>query len=339
MKRGLVIMDPAETAPSEYEARLEALRDKLRAEGSTVGLVFGDVARSNDIQYLTNLCLYWNEAVLVVPVDGKPALITKLSKRVQPWMKRTSVLDDVRSGPQLAKNVTQFIKEVVGSIDGQVSLVDLDLWPNFLVNDLSENLPDADLKDLPNAIRSQRYALSNSEAGLLNEAKNKLNACLDQAWAQGKNDAQRIEIAVKETRSAGFLDVVVFCKSLEDGTVYIDAVGQYRYVWLRVARAEGGAMADLLNSVIAEVKSKLSTGICEEDLTALVKAQIGDKYQFSFSCMPLSDLESRGKFRLPGDGARLLKEGETVSVSLGLSDNNNVASVSEMVLVPCNSPQ
>ena len=84
MKRGLVLFDPAEIPAAEWRARVAAVQRELAASGTDVALIYGDVSRSDDIAYLTNLCVYWNEGVLAVPAHGEPAFLTKLSPRVFP---------------------------------------------------------------------------------------------------------------------------------------------------------------------------------------------------------------------------------------------------------------
>lgn len=83
MKRGLVVLDHDELPEEEWRRRIDRTRAVLREQGVDLALVYGDVFRSDDIAYLTNLCIYWNEGMLAVPADGEPALLTKLSPRVQ----------------------------------------------------------------------------------------------------------------------------------------------------------------------------------------------------------------------------------------------------------------
>jgi hypothetical protein len=103
VKRGLV-----EPPRADHAGRVRALQERLRAAGAQLGLVYGDVSRSDDIEYLTGLCIYWNEGVVGVPADGEPALLSKLSKRVHPWMRATSTLTDLRSGRDLAALIAGF---------------------------------------------------------------------------------------------------------------------------------------------------------------------------------------------------------------------------------------
>ena len=111
MKRGLVVLDPAEIPPGELEQRVGALQAELRARGLAAALVYADVYHSGDLGYLSNICLYWNEALLAVPADGQAALLTKLSPRVANWWRATSNLEDFRSGRVLAKLAEGFLAE------------------------------------------------------------------------------------------------------------------------------------------------------------------------------------------------------------------------------------
>src|SRR3954470_19296331 len=140
MKRGLVVLDPDEVPTGEWQERVGGLQRRLAEERVDLALVYGDVFASDDIGYLTNLCIYWNEGVLAVPVDGEPAFLTKLSKRVHPWMRATSTLEDLRSGRDLAGLIADLAGETRA-----VGLVDRDLWPAALVHDVEATLPDTRL--------------------------------------------------------------------------------------------------------------------------------------------------------------------------------------------------
>ena len=75
MKRGLVATEVPETTRAACAARVQRLRARLREAGCDAALIYGDVSRSDDIYYLANLCLYWNEGVLVVPARGEVTFV------------------------------------------------------------------------------------------------------------------------------------------------------------------------------------------------------------------------------------------------------------------------
>jgi Creatinase/Prolidase N-terminal domain len=126
MKRGLVLFDPAEIPADEWRGRVAAVQRELAASGIDVALIYGDVSRSDDIAYLTNLCVYWNEGILAVPAHGDPVFLTKLSPRVHPWMRLISTVTEIRSGRSFAELVAAFLGPGDG---GTVGLVEAELWP------------------------------------------------------------------------------------------------------------------------------------------------------------------------------------------------------------------
>lgn len=332
MKRGLVKLDPAETPPSVYLARLEALRSRLREEDSRVGLIYANVAEANGIDFLTNFCLYWNEAVLAVPVEGAPALIMKLSKRVQPWIKRTSVLDDIRSGPHLAQNVAAFIEERLGTGALRVAVNDMDWWPNSLIASLQLAMPSAVLHDLPAAINNLRLSPDKEELALTRETGKLLDAAIDAAW-QGSGVAERTEIAVREARLAGFLDVDVVCRRLGDGTECIDAVGQFRYVWVRLCRARNGAMGRFVEAGLRDIVGRIRPGVTAEALAEGVRQRVEGRYSYTFSCLAQTDIETRGGSEQRAAPSGALREGEVVSPILTIYEGDDMACAAETVIV------
>ena len=105
MKRGLVLLDPAEIPADEWRGRVAAVQRELAAAGTDVALIYADVSRSTTSRYLTNLCVYWNEGILAVPAHGDPVFLTKLSPRVHPWMRLISTVTEIRSGRSFAELV------------------------------------------------------------------------------------------------------------------------------------------------------------------------------------------------------------------------------------------
>ena len=153
MKRGLVVLDPAEIPPGELEQRVGALQAELRERGLAAALVYADVYHSGDLGYLSNICLYWNEALLAVPADGRAALLTKLSPRVANWWRATSNLEDFRSGRVLAKLAEGFLAE---QGPGGVGLVELDWWPDQLLADVTAAAGGREITDLGSVVRRRR---------------------------------------------------------------------------------------------------------------------------------------------------------------------------------------
>ncbi|WP_236795413.1 aminopeptidase P family N-terminal domain-containing protein [Amycolatopsis sp. GM8] len=233
MKRGLVVLDPAEIPENEWHQRIDRVRERLTADGIEVALVYGDVYRSDDIAYLTNLCIYWNEGLLAIPADGAPALLTKLSPRVHTWMRRTSTLTDLRSGKAFGALVSALLAD---REPGTLGLVDAGLWPTALIDEVTHAAPGWVVRPLDGLVRQLRLRPSEPEKTLLRQA----GAVLAEAAFTGNvSDVEQI------VRDAGFTDVLV-----RPTATSVEITGQYRNNWLRVARDESLA-ADLEKAVDA----------------------------------------------------------------------------------------
>ena len=167
MKRGLVLFDPAEIPVDEWRGRVAAVQRELAASGTDVALIYGDVSRSDDIAYLTNLCVYWNEGILAVPAHGAPVFLTKLSPRVHPWMRLISTVTEIRSGRSFAELVAAFLSPGDG---GTVGLIEADLWPAAVAAQIRQALAGWEVRPLDGLVRAQRQTPSPAEVALLGRA-------------------------------------------------------------------------------------------------------------------------------------------------------------------------
>lgn len=273
MKRGLVLLDPAEIPEAQWRDRVAALQDRMRAEGVDVALIYGDVSRSDDIAYLTNLCIYWNEGMLAVPAEGDPAFLTKLSPRVHPWMRRVSTITDVRSGKSFGALVGGYLEPPDGVTAGTVGLVDARLWPSAVLEEITGEVTAASgrqVKHLGAVVREQRLIPSGQELALLRRAAGILAAAAAEAASPGLPAGERAAIVERELRGSGFLDVQALVSAAADGASSLQVTGQYRNAWVHASRlAPGGppgeeagwpdAMGDALTAAV---------GAAEEGATA-----------------------------------------------------------------------
>ena len=197
MKRGLVVRDRSEIADAEWDGRIDAVQSVMADQGLDFVLVYGDVFRSDDIGYLTNLCIYWNEGVVAVPAQGPPLFLTKLSQRVHSWMRLTSTMTDLRSGKTFGDLVTGLVAE---GGTGTLGLVDADLWPASIVDEIREAIPGWDLRMLGSLVRDQRAIPSPAEIELLRTGAAILSNAVDTASAPGLSTTERIASLERDIR-------------------------------------------------------------------------------------------------------------------------------------------
>jgi hypothetical protein len=314
MKRGLVTLDPAGPAPDERAARLYALRAAADAAGVTTALIYGDVERSDDIAYLTNLCIYWNEGVLAVPRSGQPAFLTKLSKRVHPWMRATSTLEDLRSGRDLAALIREFV-DGLGDDGRRLGLVDRDLWPAALVRDVEAACPGAEIVDLPDAVRRLRTVPSASELATLRATARELADALD--GAVGRPEREAVASLERALRRAGATDVQAAAALAPEGTAFADVTVQRRTLWIRAARASGGALGDMLSEGLAAAAAQLRAGVRPRELAAAAESALDGRAEARLTVTSHADLATGGDLRaLSGDGDAPMAAGEVVVLAL-----------------------
>ncbi|MGH3172144.1 MAG: aminopeptidase P family N-terminal domain-containing protein, partial [Trebonia sp.] len=238
MKRGLVKLDPAEIPAAERLDRVARLQHQLKDAGLDVALIYGDVSRSDDIAYLTNLCIYWNEGILAVPAAGEPAFLTKLSPRVFGWMRQVSTVTDIHSGRKFGDLAAKYLEQ---HEKGTIGLIDADLWPASVAGEIRAALPGHDVRDTGDLARQARLTPSGPELALLRQGGALLATTLggtatdgtatDGAAADGLTPNARIAAVERGLRGQGFLDVFARAGEAPDGVTSLQVTGQYRALW------------------------------------------------------------------------------------------------------------
>lgn len=302
MKRGLV--EAAGPNRDVYEARLDRLREHLRAAGVQAGLIYGDVYRSDDIAHLTNLAIYWNEGVVAVPVDGPPVFLAKLSKRVHPWMQRTSIFTDLRASQKLPELIGSYFDELA---PGTVGFVDRAWWPADLVDGVVAAAPGRDYIDLPDMVRRERLVPDELDRADLERAGSLVAAGLAGAAAATGDVADRLAALELAARGGGARDVLASCREVPAG-VQIECTVQFANVWARGARLVGNSdrSLDSLESAAAALRA----GARLADVQAAVA---GDA---TVSIVSHCDLATGGDLRGLADAAEPLPEGAAVTLAV-----------------------
>jgi hypothetical protein len=325
MKRGLVVLDPDEVPEGEWDQRLAAVRAGLAAEGVDVALVYGDTYSSDDIAYLTNLCIYWNEGMMAIRPQGPPVLLTKLSPRVFPWMRLTSKAEDIRSGRKFGALVSGLLEE---SEPGIVGLVGAARWPASVVEEVTAALPGWTVRPLGPVIRDLRASPSTHEEALLRTASSALHAAVGEAGRPGLTNAERVSTLERLLRGAGFLDVRGGTSAASDGTESLRVTGQYRTVWAHVARVLPGGRGAAVEAVLDAATGAAAAGVTVADLVAAAGpaiAALPADALVDVRWIDQADLATLGEYAGRGGTARL-RDGAigAISVEVVLADGGSV---------------
>jgi hypothetical protein len=324
VKRGLVMLDPAEIPPGELEERVGALQAELKARGLAAAIVYADVYHSGDLGYLSNICLYWNEALLAVPATGNPALLTKLSPRVANWWRATSQLEDFRSGRVLATLVEGFLAE---QGPGGIGLAELDWWPDSVFADVTAAAGGREISDLGSVVRRRRQAPSPAEAELLRRAAavtaESVAVALDGALSNFER-AGRAELAA---RMGGVEDVNLYCHSSGPDADTVEVVSEFRGYWTGAARvlATGNPeWAGPLTAAYQAAAAAIASGVTPAAVREAAAGPLAGLPEARVDLIQHTDLETDGGYRYRADAAEPFADGAVVTlrVELGLPDGS-----------------
>jgi hypothetical protein len=335
MKRGLVVLDPTEIPEPEWTGRVTDLQERLSAEGISVALVYGDVYRSDDIGFLTNLCIYWNEGIVAVPADGEPVFLTKLSPRVHTWMRATSKVSDLRSGKSFGSLVQTLMAD---RAPGVVGLVDGALWPGSVVDEVTAALPGWDVRVLGGVVRDQRLVPSTAELALLRAGGAVLQQALSASTVAGVSATERIAVVEQQLRGSGFTDLTAEVSTTTDGVLTLEVTGEYRHGWLHAARLVQGRAAATWVTAVEEALGAAVAAVAEGSRTATLTAaaepalaSLPAGASWYLSCVNQADMATHGELQSSDDA---LLGGSVVVVGIEvLFQDGGRAAVADTVLV------
>src|SRR5438045_428840 len=111
MKRGLITWDKSELKPEVFERRFEKAKPVLVERGLPALVVYSDLWRSNQARYFANYMPYFNRALLILPVEGKPTLLCGLSPRTYRWIQSVTPIEDVRPAGNFVKPLGEIAAE------------------------------------------------------------------------------------------------------------------------------------------------------------------------------------------------------------------------------------
>lgn len=318
MKRGLVMLDTNEIPPGALERRVAALQEVLRDEGIAVALVYGDVYHSGDITYLSNICIYWNEAILAIPVTGEPALLMKLSRRVHPWMRATSSLDDLRSGPDLARLVADFLAQCPV---GDAGIVEQSWWPAPLLEGIA-TAGGRKLRDLGAVVRTARQAPSVPELALLRDGASLTARAVSATFDAGLTSHERAGLAEFAARRGGVEDVNVYCHPATKYADTVEVVGEYRGYWTAAARIllrGSPGWAPGLTAAWDEAARTLRAGVTIADVRSALKPHLAPlALTWTADLVQHTDLETAGGYRLRRESQAPVRTGAVAAVRIEL---------------------
>jgi hypothetical protein len=138
VKRGLITWDKDELPPEVFDRRMEPARRVLIEHQLSALIVYADLWRSNHARFFANYMPYFNRALLILPVEGKPTLLCGLSPRTYRWIRSVTPIEDIRPAGNFLKPLEEIATERgwtgVGMLDRQQ--LPYDLWARMSESEL-----------------------------------------------------------------------------------------------------------------------------------------------------------------------------------------------------------
>ena len=251
MKRGLITWDKTELPPEVFQRRMEIARKVLGERQLPALVVYSDLWRSNQARYFANYMPYFNRALLILPVEGKPTLLCGLSPRTYRWIQSVTPIDDVRPAGNFAKPLGEIAAERGWT---KVGVLDAEQLPY----DLSEAL-QAGTVGLVNVESEAVFhpAKDEYEIAMRGKAAELVRAALAEElpFGVGKLDHEFVGRLERRLRMAGAEDLVILltngdgppaparARRLEAG-YSISIALEYRGHWTRLTKTAGSDKLD-----------------------------------------------------------------------------------------------
>jgi hypothetical protein len=159
--------DADELPAGVLEQRLARLRTAMQRERLDAFLIYTNLVRPSAVNWVTGFTPYWSEGALLVFTDGAPVFATALSKRVSTWIKSTNPLSDIVNSPRPGQALGARIKAAGAK---RVGLLELDLMPTALYDDLVAAVPEVSLTDASAVFADARRRIDDAERALLTRA-------------------------------------------------------------------------------------------------------------------------------------------------------------------------
>ncbi|MFM0336770.1 aminopeptidase P family N-terminal domain-containing protein [Paraburkholderia fungorum] len=250
MRRGLVSWSREELSEAALDARVGRLQQAMRAQQLAAVLVYGSFAQPAAVQWLSNFLPYWGDAMLAVFPEGRPILLTALTRRVHPWIHAVSHTGGVMTAPRLAANIQALLDERV-PLGRHIGVIALDRLPWPIAKQLSDAGRGESLVDASELYATVRQPADQAEIDLAVQAASIARGAFRAVPADAQCTSAVLAAIEAAARLAGAEEVLQRIapdlaadptpRRIEGhvplGTRYaIDLSLAYKGVWVRAAR-------------------------------------------------------------------------------------------------------
>ena len=207
MRRGLISWSREEMPVATLDSRIGRLQAAMRAQKMDALLAYTSFAQPSAVNWICHFTPYWSEALLVLLPEGGPVLLASLTKRVHPWIKEVSHINEVVMAPRLGVGAVTLLEDRVPA-GARVGVVGLDALPWAVAEPLVNAYPDGRLVDASALFAAVRQPADAEEVALARKAASMVRAALE-AVPAGVEKVSEVTAAIEaSTRLAGAEEVL-----------------------------------------------------------------------------------------------------------------------------------
>ena len=277
LKRGCSTWNPQLLPQSEFQPRLDAVRQEMARRSLDALVIYGDNYSFADLCYLTNYFPKVRGGIAVIPRDGAISLLLNIGSRDVPFAKTLTWVDDVRASNLVGADGAKLLKEK-GFSAGNIGFADSGQgFPLPQWEEMKAALPEVAWHDWDAMIAPLRVQKTAREISAMREAGRLLKEVCDEAAALVKPGRQEFEIVAdidRLTRDKGAEDIRILAGTsrLNPPSFKQAAVVQHHWaVYLAVQHERYWAEAGRTFILVDDAKLKATYENAQQIVTAMAQ--------------------------------------------------------------------
>ena len=260
IKRGLTFWDRATMPFDEYEERIRLVRAAMHGSGLRAMIIAGNMYQDADLLWLTAGNV---DGVLVLPVEGEPAIFTNSGSRESFFLRELTWLQDLSYRGAVVGDAVRAALEARGIPSGRIGTAGLSVLSLRQLRDLRQALSSYQVEDASTVLRTLRATPRPRErravAMALGMAAKAAHAA-ESAFAAGASNTGAMIEAEHVARCAGAWDVRILANLSGAGLRPFEAPSDARHepLLLWIAARYQGYWADQVIGSSSRVSAALN---------------------------------------------------------------------------------
>ena len=170
LKRGCSTWDPQQVPQTEFQKRLDALREQMGRRNLDALVIYGDNYSFADLCYLTNYFPKVRGGIAVVPRAGAVSMLLNIGSRDVPFAKTLTWIEDVRATNLVGADGAKLLKDK-GFEKARIGLMDSGQgFPLPQLEEMKSALPQVSWQECDALLQPLRLVKTAQEISAMREA-------------------------------------------------------------------------------------------------------------------------------------------------------------------------